>query len=348
MLRSSQIILLLIVSFLANIHVNAQWKIVKQLSEKPRKVLNVDVPPSIEKVAPIVWSVSFTDSLNGWAACDDGTLLRTSDGGNKWISGTIYPRVNTITPLFIDSIGIFFNNNRKGWIVAHLKRTAVILVTENGGESWKVRFRVPFKLSTLHNIWFIDEKHGWVVGEAEDKDVDGGIIYGTQDGGNTWILQYKGNDKESFLHEIKFSDALNGWAVGDEAVLHTSDGGKTWQRQNIPEVMFLFGLDVISRSEAWVVGGRGIILHTIDGGISWNQSNLPTEYEDYWLNSIMFIDRNRGWIAGGDGAIFFTNDSGKTWRLESKDSSSYLRGLTVAGKYIFAFGNDGVILRRPV
>jgi photosystem II stability/assembly factor-like uncharacterized protein len=63
---------------------------------------------------------------------------------------------------------------------------------------------------------------------------------------------------------------------------------------------------------------------------------------------VKFINPNRGWVAGNDGAIFFTNDGGKTWQLESKDTSSYLRGLTVAGKHIFAFGNGGVILRRPV
>jgi photosystem II stability/assembly factor-like uncharacterized protein len=61
---------------------------------------------------------------------------------------------------------------------------------------------------------------------------------------------------------------------------------------------------------------------------------------------VKFISPKRGWVVGNEGAIFFTNDGGKTWQLESKDMSSYLRGLAVAGKHIFAFGNDGVILRR--
>jgi photosystem II stability/assembly factor-like uncharacterized protein len=143
----------------------------------------------------------------------------------------------------------FFNNNLKGWVVAHHKRSSVILGTENGGQSWKIRFRVPLRLSSLHNIWFVDEKHGWAVGEAEDKETHGGIIYGTKDGGKTWTLQYKGNDKESFLHEVRFADTLNGWAVGDEAVLYTSDGGATWQRQNIPKEAFFFGVDIISAKE---------------------------------------------------------------------------------------------------
>jgi photosystem II stability/assembly factor-like uncharacterized protein len=344
--KGSYTILLLIVLLLADIQVNAQWQIVTHLPKKPTKTLNVDVPPSIDMRPPIIWSISFADDRNGWAACDDGTLLQTSDGGNKWVRRIIYPRVNTITPSFVDSIGVFFNNNRKGWIVAHLQRSAVILVTENGGQSWKVRFRVPFKLSTLANIWFANEKYGWAVGEAEDNGVDGGIIYGTRDGGKTWILQYKGSDQESFVDDVRFSDTLNGWAVGDEAVFHTTDGGTTWQRQNLPKAAYFFGVDVISSNEAWVVGSNGSILHTTDRGSSWNQFKLPSEYEDHWLNSVKFINSNHGWVAGNDGAIFFTNDGGKTWQLESKDTSSYLRGLAVAGNHIFAFGNDGVILRR--
>jgi photosystem II stability/assembly factor-like uncharacterized protein len=31
-------------------------------------------------------SVYFTDSNTGWAVGDAGTILRTTDGGNRWIS----------------------------------------------------------------------------------------------------------------------------------------------------------------------------------------------------------------------------------------------------------------------
>jgi photosystem II stability/assembly factor-like uncharacterized protein len=118
-------------------------------------------------------------------------------------------------------------------------------------------------------------------------------------------------------------------------------------RQDITQEATFFGVDVVGARESWVVGSYGVILHTVDGGANWSQSKLPSEYEDHWLNSVKFVSRNRGWIAGNNGAIFFTNDGGKTWQLESKDMSSYLRGLAVAGQRIFAFGNDGIILRRP-
>lgn len=345
MLKSFPFVLLLIF-LLVNIQANAQWQIVKRLPAKPTKTLNVDVPPSTEMRPPIVWSMSFPDNLNGWAACDDGTLLRTVNGGKTWKRTTIYPRVNTAIPfLATNSIGIFFINNRTGWIVAEHKKATTILGTKNAGQNWKIKYRINFR-GNFHNIWFIDEKRGWAVGEAAEENIDGGIIYATQDGGKSWNLQYAGKDNESFLDGIKFADALNGWAVGDETVLHTSDGGKTWQRQNIPKAAYFFGVDVLSAKESWVVGSYGVILHTIDGGNKWSQAKLASEYEDHWLNSVKFVNSKNGWIAGNNGAIFFTNDGGKTWTLESKDKSSYLRGLTTTEKHIFAFGNDGIIMQR--
>jgi photosystem II stability/assembly factor-like uncharacterized protein len=344
LLKISVLGILLIATVLAtNVRLNAQWHVVKRLPAKPEKSLNVDGPPSIESRPPIIWAMSFVDDLNGWAACDDGTLLQTSDGGNKWAKRKIYPHVNTLPPLFVDSIDVIFKGGRKGWIAAHLKSSAVILASNDGGKSWKVSLRVPYWSSTIHNIWFIDEVRGWAVGEAEGR----GIIYGTRDGGKTWVVQYKGVGNESFLHEVKFSGAT-GWAVGDHTVLKSVDGGQTWNRQAISESEndFLFGLDVLSRNEAWVVGSGGGIFHTVDGGMSWNHSSLPSDHRDHWLNSIQFISPNRGWIVGDDGAIFSTSNAGTTWNLESKNMSSYLRGLAISGRYVYAFGNDGVVLRR--
>src|SRR5690349_5089885 len=121
------LVLLLAILLLTDAQANPTWQVVKYLPEQPTKTLNVDAPPTVEMRPPIVWSMSFTDHLNGWAACDDGTLLQTTDGSNSWVRRTIYPRINTLPALFIDSIGTFFNNHRKGWIIAHQKTVAVVL-----------------------------------------------------------------------------------------------------------------------------------------------------------------------------------------------------------------------------
>src|SRR5262245_22418057 len=70
--------------------------------------------------------------------------------------------------------------------------------------------------------------------------------------------------EDATLRAVHFIDAKEGWAVGDEGViLHTIDGGQTWDRQatglraSLRSVMFL------SPFVGWVVGreelphGRG-------------------------------------------------------------------------------------------
>jgi photosystem II stability/assembly factor-like uncharacterized protein len=327
---------------------NAQWEVVKRLAPKPTKTLNVDVPPTNEMRPPVVWSLSFADDFKGWAVCDDGTLLQTTGGGAEWTSRTIQPRVNDAPVMFVNPIHTFFNNERRGWVVAEYERASAILGTEDGGRSWKINYRCAFERCGLGSIWFADEKRGWVVGRAEGKEAHGAVILATRDGGEHWSPQYAGSDRESSLWDVRFFDASSGWAAGDPIILHTADGGTTWRKQDTPDGEYFFGVDAVGPAEAWVVGSGGTILHTADGGAHWRASKLPPGFEDHWLNSVKFVGRARGWVAGNDGAIFATTDGGKSWRLESKGESSYIRGLTATGNYIFAYGNDGVILRRPL
>jgi photosystem II stability/assembly factor-like uncharacterized protein len=67
-------------------------------------------------------SVSFADSLHGWAVGGGGTILRTTDGGLTWtklrsgVSGSLH--------------GVRFVSPTRGWIVGD---DAAILSTTTGG-----------------------------------------------------------------------------------------------------------------------------------------------------------------------------------------------------------------------
>jgi photosystem II stability/assembly factor-like uncharacterized protein len=200
------------------------------------------------------------------------------------------------------------------------------------------------RFTGLQSIWFLDDRKGWALGTEQDRSV----VFATEDGGETWRRQYQGNDASNALWEVRFADEHSGWAVGEKEVIHTADGGATWQVQPVPGDAFLFGVEVLSAVEAWVVGSYGTVLHTTDGGQTWTQTALAPELEEPWLNSVRFTSRQQGWIVGNKGLILATLDGGTTWRVESKGRSSYLRGLTASGQYVFTYGNDGVILRRAL
>jgi photosystem II stability/assembly factor-like uncharacterized protein len=327
-----------------------QWQVVKQLGAKSFRQMNVDVPPSTEKRVPMIMSASFINDSKGWAACDDGTLLKTTDGGTSWKESEISPAVNkSLSLLGIHSISVSFTSESVGWIVAEHKSKSVILKSADGGNRWKVIYTLQGR-GSFHSIWFLNESIGWAVGEFEDGNPykHGGLILGTENGGKTWRVQYREDGDESFLHELRFIDPQTGWAVGDGVILYTGNGGKTWTSQVKGEIDGeLFGVDVLSKDDVWAVGSR-CILHTLDAGKTWRDVKLPTQFEETYLNSVKFVDKENGWIAGNKGVVYSTTNGGLSWRIDTKDMSIYLGFLTTTNQAVFAFGNDGKILRRKL
>jgi len=75
------------------------------------------------------------------------------------------------------------------------------------------------------------------------------------------------------LYGIAFVDARTGWAVGrNSLILHTADGGATWevQHRNVGvEERELLAVDFAEAKRGVAVGRKGLILRTEDGGESW-------------------------------------------------------------------------------
>ncbi|HWY85135.1 MAG TPA: YCF48-related protein, partial [Gemmataceae bacterium] len=142
------------------------------------------------------------------------------------------------------------------------------------------------------------------------------------------------------LRAVQFvDDGKEGWAVGDEGViLHTIDGGRTWELQATPARTSLRSLAFLTPYVGWAVGreelpnGRGsagVLLFTRDGGEKWQRQlagALPG------LNQVKFLDTKTGFIIG-DGTehfatgVFKTSDGGRTWEpVPGPRSASWLAG----------------------
>ena len=72
------------------------------------------------------------------------------------------------------------------------------------------------------------------------------------------------------LFGISMPDSQHGWIVGRYGlVLHTEDGGKTWNQQQTGTAKALTGVSFVDRTHGFCVGSGGTILVTADGGRSW-------------------------------------------------------------------------------
>ena len=123
-------------------------------------------------------SVFFRDPNLGWAVGSGGTVLKTTDGGQKWkkqASGTS-----------VQLTGVYFADDKHGWITA---QDGVILRTEDGGKTWQKQesnaFHVDRDPNTgkeirnplyLFGLWVLDKDHAWAVGDRSilTSTVDGG------------------------------------------------------------------------------------------------------------------------------------------------------------------------------
>ncbi|HVS04679.1 MAG TPA: YCF48-related protein [Candidatus Dormibacteraeota bacterium] len=123
------------------------------------------------------------------------------------------------------------------------------------------------------------------------------------------------------LASIQMVGPSLGWAVGSHAIYTTSDGTH-WTKQYSSTETFV-GVDFISTTTGWVVGGQSL-LGTTDGGRSWHQLGEGRQ----WIRSVHFVSPSQGWgIAGGNeplimhgvlmpssaGSVVVSTDGGRSW-----------------------------------
>jgi len=103
------------------------------------------------------------------------------------------------------------------------------------------------------------------------------------------------------------------WRVGDGgAILHSTDGGKTWKKQKSGVTVDLASGSATSDKVAWVAGKNGTLLLTTDGGKHWKQITTPIK-ED--LGGVHAVDRTHASIWDvTNRKSFETSDGGETWK----------------------------------
>jgi photosystem II stability/assembly factor-like uncharacterized protein len=214
---------------------------------------------SPELTLPGLKHVRFFDSRLGWALGDASALypsgvFRSDDGGRTWSPVPKGGAVGWVAGDFRDA---------KSGAVAGLDG-ALGLVTANEirpSRTGDVGAR-PLKRMLLSN-----STGGWLVG-------DGGLILTTSDSGFTWTAPM-GLLPEFAAREMDFRALAtlenHVWTAGapGTCVVHSGDGGKTWQSYRTEQSAPLRGLWFIDEFRGWAVGSLGTILHTRDGGQSW-------------------------------------------------------------------------------
>lgn len=150
------------------------------------------------------------------------------------------------------------------------------------------------------------------------------------------------------LFSVSFPTESSGWACGRwGAILHTSDGGKTWERQQSGTDSTLTGIYFFNEVFGWAVGAQGTILHTRDGGRTWEKQKSPVPF---YHSDVYFVSPLKGWISTEETHILHTRDGGKSWGVQFQEDIFRLKAISFAdeqhgwavGEYGYTYGTrDG-------
>ncbi len=146
------------------------------------------------------------------------------------------------------------------------------------------------------------------------------------------------------LFSVTFVSATEGWASGRwGTVLHTADGGRTWERQETGVDYTLASVSFADPRNGWAVGDEGTILRTADGGRSWRRQDSPVPY---FLMGVAFVTPEEGWIVTERTTILHTDDGGRTWEVQLRDEDFILRSVSFCDRRTgWAVGEFGYIYR---
>jgi photosystem II stability/assembly factor-like uncharacterized protein len=227
---------------------------------------------------------------------------------------------------------------------------------------------------SLSAVDFIDQKTGWTVG-------NGGTILRTDDGGTTWAAQP--SDVTGVLNSVDFIDKDVGWASGQDSygvldsaysspyLLHTTDGGATWQKVDVAHGLY-GGIGPVTFTDAqhgvvpcklWTGSpgqpGASVVanlLRTTDGGVTWSRQIIePGDNSLTNLMAVAFATVSRGWIVGsgdvrsavpGGALVYRTDDGGATWtRTTAPPGVSQLQSVSSPGPndvWVTGFGGQAL------
>jgi photosystem II stability/assembly factor-like uncharacterized protein len=197
----------------------------------------------------------------GFAAGEDGTVLKSVDGGASWMAlssgtteklslmqvfdpatvfvsgrlgllestdgGRSFKEIRSERPCYeCSSIsGFSFLSATSGFVEIYdiFTKSDSLLWTGNGGASFEARTPIPLYEATPGQIRFLSSADGVALDSGENI----GRVMRTVDGGRTWTIAAEGRHR---LSAVTFATPLVGYAVGeDDTLLRSEDGGATWQ-----------------------------------------------------------------------------------------------------------------------
>ena len=229
------------------------------------------------------------------AVGERGHILVSDDFGRNWT------QVESPVNVLLTAINMY--DDKLGFAVGH---DAVILRTEDSGDSWQLIHHAPLEERPLLDVWFATAEHGFAIGAY-------GYFLSTQDGGQTWHSQMI-SDADFHLNALA-ADIHPVIYIGAEAgvAYRSADAGENWRELSTPYSGSWFGSLSIPPDSVYLSGLRGSLYRSADGGGLWEEIETGT------TATLTGIERSSSgdiFVTGLDGVLLISRDGGQNFTLK--------------------------------
>jgi photosystem II stability/assembly factor-like uncharacterized protein len=167
-----------------------------------------------------------------------------------------------------------------------------------------------------------------------------GSIIVSEDQGQSWTQAQVPVSVD--LVAISFPSERNGWAVGHGGVvLHSADGGMTWEKQLDGHQASKLAIDYYSGNQAQISGA---------GDFLAKERNLVADNETQPFLGVFFSDEQHGYVVGTFNRIFATDDGGKHWvpqmHLADNPQEWHFYNISGAQGQLYITGEQGQVWRH--
>lgn len=269
--------------------------------------------------------VSAVSESVAWASGAGSTVLRTVDGGKSWQK--LHVTDETLDFRDVDAV-----NAETAYILSIGNGTdSRIYKTIDAGKTWQLQFKNDDPKAFLDAMTFWDANHGIVFGDSVDLKF---YVLITADGGHTWSRVPAANLPPAQANEGAFAASgtniaaigkSHAWigtgAAAKSRVLHTSDGGHTWQVAETPLASGpsagIFSIAFRDAKHGVVAGGDykkegeavDNLAVTSDGGATWKLVKGLSGFRSV----VAYMPGTKTLVALGPSGGDYSQDDGQTW-----------------------------------